>query len=206
MQNATIYGQYNATLPSVGDGQSCRVQLDSSGRILIGSIAPGTAATSLGKAEDAVHASGDVGIFALGVRTDTPASLAGTTGDYTGSIYDSLNHLWTRDGFAPVAEDNDIGVIKVEKRYSGTKVTADGQIKASGGFVHAVTLSPTGVVTAGTITLYDNTAESGTQKLQLYIPTTLQPVTLICDFTCATGIYVGYDGTIANVSVTVSWR
>ena len=43
---------------------------------------PGTGATSLGKAEDAVHTSGDVGVMALGVRTDSPAARAGTDGDY----------------------------------------------------------------------------------------------------------------------------
>lgn len=49
----------------------------------VGTITPGTAATSLGKAEDAAHASGDVGVMMLGVRSDTLAALAGTTGDYT---------------------------------------------------------------------------------------------------------------------------
>lgn len=45
-------------------------------------VVPGTAATNLGKAEDAAHASGDVGVMALGVRTDTPAARSGTDGDY----------------------------------------------------------------------------------------------------------------------------
>jgi hypothetical protein len=45
-------------------------------------VIPGTGATNLGKAEDAAHSSGDVGVMGLAVRTDTPASLAGTTGDY----------------------------------------------------------------------------------------------------------------------------
>ena len=45
------------------------------------SIVPGTAATSLGKAEDAVAASGDTGVAALVVRRDT-ASAGGADGDY----------------------------------------------------------------------------------------------------------------------------
>jgi len=45
-------------------------------------VAPGTGATSLGKAEDAAHASGDVGVMALAVRKETTANLSGTDADY----------------------------------------------------------------------------------------------------------------------------
>lgn len=45
-------------------------------------LAGGTSATSLGKAEDAVAASGDTGVFVLGVRRDTLASSTNATGDY----------------------------------------------------------------------------------------------------------------------------
>lgn len=46
------------------------------------SMVPGTAATSLGKAEDAAHTSGDVGVMMLAVRTDSTAARSGTDGDY----------------------------------------------------------------------------------------------------------------------------
>ena len=46
-------------------------------------IVPGTAATNLGKAEDAAHASGDTGVAMLAVRQDTRAVSGGTTGDYS---------------------------------------------------------------------------------------------------------------------------
>lgn len=52
------------------------------GDVDVASIIPGTGATNLGKAEDAVHADGDVGVMALGVRRDANTTLAGTTGDY----------------------------------------------------------------------------------------------------------------------------
>lgn len=48
----------------------------------VGTITPGTAATSLGKAEDAGHSSGDVGVFSLGVRNDTMATQTSNDGDY----------------------------------------------------------------------------------------------------------------------------
>ena len=45
-------------------------------------LTPGTGASNLGKAEDAAHSSGDVGVMALVVRNDTLAALATTDGDY----------------------------------------------------------------------------------------------------------------------------
>lgn len=59
------------------------------------SLTPGTAAANLGKAEDAAHASGDTGVMALAVRTDTAAASSGTTGDYEPLHTDSVGALWT---------------------------------------------------------------------------------------------------------------
>jgi len=61
-------------------------------------------------AEDAAHGSGDSGIGALGVRKDTAASLAGTDGDYTLAIYDSVGRLHTRIG-AIDANEGHIGEV-----------------------------------------------------------------------------------------------
>jgi hypothetical protein len=47
------------------------------------SVVPGTSATSLGKAEDAAHSSGDTGVMMLAVRRDADTTLSDTTGDYT---------------------------------------------------------------------------------------------------------------------------
>ena len=55
-------------------------------------VIPGTTATALGKAEDAVAASGDTGVFALAIRRDTPAADA-ADGDYTGLHTDSSGRL-----------------------------------------------------------------------------------------------------------------
>lgn len=70
------------------------------------SITPGSAAANLGKAEDAVHASGDVGIETLGVRVPaTPAAQTSAAGDYgamaidaegkmVASQYAATDHYW----------------------------------------------------------------------------------------------------------------
>jgi hypothetical protein len=62
------------------------------GDVDVTSVIPGTGATNLGKAEDAAHTSGDVGIQILGVRTDTAASSAGTDGDYAPIQIDSVGN------------------------------------------------------------------------------------------------------------------
>lgn len=81
-------GSYTFTDIQAGNGTaaaSIRVTLasDSTGNIAtIGtSVTPGTGATNLGKAEDAVHSSGDVGVMALYVRQDSQTALA-ADGDY----------------------------------------------------------------------------------------------------------------------------
>lgn len=61
------------------------------------SVVPGTAATSLGKAEDAVAASGDTGVAALVVRRDT-ASAGGADGDYVNPSTDANGSLRTVAG------------------------------------------------------------------------------------------------------------
>lgn len=61
----------------------------------------GGSATVLAKAEDAAHSSGDFGLMSLAVRKDTAAALAGTDGDYTPLIVDSLGRLHINIGSMP---------------------------------------------------------------------------------------------------------
>lgn len=53
------------------------------GDVDVTSVTPGTSATSLGKAEDSAHSSGDTGVFVLGVRNDAHTDLTNTDGDYS---------------------------------------------------------------------------------------------------------------------------
>lgn len=68
------------------DGSNARsILTDTSGRVKIAtietSIVPGTGASNLGKAEDAIHGSGDVGIEALAVANEANTQFA-ADGDY----------------------------------------------------------------------------------------------------------------------------
>lgn len=67
-------------------------------------IVPGTGATSLGKAEDAVAGSGDTGVMALAVRRDTPAADA-ADGDYVPLHTDSSGRLRTAIAVGTTAAD-----------------------------------------------------------------------------------------------------
>lgn len=58
------------------------------------SVVPGTAAASLGKAEDAAHSSGDTGVYALAVRDDSPAAHSDTDGDYESLHVNAEGGLW----------------------------------------------------------------------------------------------------------------
>lgn len=94
------------------------VSVDSSGNL---ALSAGTGASSLGKAEDAAHTSGDVGVMMLGVRNDNAASaLSGTNGDYTPIATTSAGRVWmvgvsneddpsasTQQGMAPLGVRND---------------------------------------------------------------------------------------------------
>lgn len=62
------------------------------------SVVPGTGATNLGKAEDAAHTTGDVGVMALSVRQDTAAALGGTDADYQPLITDASGRLHVNVG------------------------------------------------------------------------------------------------------------
>lgn len=61
-------------------------------------FSPGTAATQLGKAEDAVHDSGDTGVAGWGVRKDDPTATAVTSadGDYSQLSVDDKGVQWVR--------------------------------------------------------------------------------------------------------------
>lgn len=64
-----------------------------SGSLSISAVTPGTGATNLGKAEDAPHTTGDVGVMALALRNDTGAVSAGADGDYIALTTDATGAL-----------------------------------------------------------------------------------------------------------------
>lgn len=117
--------------------QRVTIASDSSGNIAtIGtSVTPGTGALNLGKAEDAAHTSGDVGVMALGVRKDTAVALAGIDGDYQPFIFDASGRLHVSVGAGTIASGTagtpSADVVTVQGVASMTPVSTAGyQVEA----------------------------------------------------------------------------
>lgn len=103
---ATQSGTWNigsvTTLPSLVAGSAT---IGSIASITTG-ITPGTGATDLGKAEDSVHSSGDVGVAVWGVRNDNAATAGtGANGEYASLSVDASGVLFTKSPHRPTPYD-----------------------------------------------------------------------------------------------------
>ena len=104
-------------------------------------------------------------------------------------------------------EDVTNDVTKVEQRLAPINVAADTLVKSGPGVLHTLTFAQTDAApTAGSIIVYDNTAESGTKLFEWNLTTTVfMPFTVTLDVAFSIGLYVGFT-TTADVAVTVSYR
>ena len=107
------------------DGDYIPVMVNGVGSVYVAntSVVPGTGATNLGKAEDAGHTTGDVGVMALAVRNDAGTALATTTLDYIPLTTDSLGNLRVVGSAAPVASLGRSVVTTVRNDYTSVNVT-----------------------------------------------------------------------------------
>ena len=80
--------------------------------VSVNAVAPGTSASSLGKAEDAVHSSGDVGVMSLSVRKDVSAALAGTDGDYAPLLTGADGRLHARSIIRGATDALDMDIVE----------------------------------------------------------------------------------------------
>lgn len=79
-----------------GGGASQAVPVAVIGGTNVNAVSPGTAAGQLGKAEDAAHATGDVGVAVWGVRAGTtPSAPTSAVGDYSQILVDAEGKLIT---------------------------------------------------------------------------------------------------------------
>lgn len=127
------------------------------GDVDVTTIVPGTGATNLGKAEDAAHTSADVGVMALGVRTDVPNAVgAGTTGDYSFVATDMAGGLRTALYETDFAV---LGTNHVKKYYTNAGAVTDGIVwSPAAGKRWYITDLVINVSAAATVTLEDDKA------------------------------------------------
>jgi hypothetical protein len=110
---------YTPAVYTIAQPTAASLNVTASGTVTANLGTGGTAATSLGKAEDAVHATGDTGVAVWSVRRDTAATGTSADGDYASLNTDSTGHLWTRIGLALPAGTNVIGDVGLSGRTSG---------------------------------------------------------------------------------------
>jgi hypothetical protein len=143
----------------------------------------------------------------LHIRKDTPSTIATADGGYAPSQMDANGNLRITSGTLFAGEDLTNDLQKVEQRFSYSKVIADTMVKSGAGFLHAVTFTCNDAApTAGSIIIFDNTAESGTEILNHTFTTTpFAPLTVVLNVSFSTGLYVGFT-TTNDVNVTISYR
>lgn len=86
-------------------------------------------------------------------------------------------------------------------------VSADAQVSAGPCCLHSIVVN--GLTTAGDATVYDNPAAAGNVIAVLHLDVTtsisVQPITLIYDCECETGLYIDFDQALA-ADITVTYR
>lgn len=147
-------------------------------------------ASSLTKAEDAAHASGDAGIMALAVRRDTAAASSGTTGDYEPLQTDSTGYLRTtsrigaRVGALSNARTTALAETLLVKASAGTLFGLQGYAAAAGFIqVHADA---------------DGTLSGGAQALEVIPVGAGEPFSIdfgLYGLAVATGITIAFSST-----------
>lgn len=153
----------------------------------VSSVTPGTSATLLGKAEDAAHVTGDTGVAAWGVRNDALSTLTSTDGDYSPYATDGRGATLTNSATFTYA-------------HIATSTTS--VVKAGAGYLHSINVNTRGTV-ASIITVYDNTAGSGT--VIAVIDSLNLSGTFVLDVAFSTGLTIVTTGTVPP-DVTVSYR
>jgi len=83
---------------------------------------------------------------------------------------------------------------------------ADALVKTGSGVLHSVTFTCNDAApTAGSVIIYDNTLETGTQILNHTFTTTpFAPCTVVLDVAFNTGLYIGFT-TTNDVNVTLAY-
>jgi len=173
----------------------------------ITSVIPGTGATNLGKAEDAAHTSGDVGVMILAKRTDTAASSAGSDGDYATINEDVNGNVWITPGTLTSGEIQDINAIRNEPQVSYTNLSASALIYTGPGRVAGFVVNS--CAAGATIKLWDNTSAATTVLLNtITFTAAVNQGPVVVNLPGFVRTTVGLYATIAVAAMdaTIMWR
>jgi len=232
----SLTAQYNSTPPTVGNKQHSELQIDATGRLLVspgGDVASAAAdsgnpvkigavfnttpaavtngqrvnlqASANGYLRNIIMGSATAEIVGLSDNADAVATTATTTRLATisrNTAFSTANN-WGR----VMQAGTGLGLYTERGPYSYNRRIADGQVKATAGFLHTITVAPTGTPAAGVLTIYDSASETGTVIFSCALPASVfLPFTVTIDAPFTTGLYCGFDGTLTNTQVTFSYR
>jgi hypothetical protein len=201
------------------NGDYASLQLDGTGNLRVSmngvGLVPGTAATSMGKAEDAAHTSGDTGIFMLGVRNDSATVLTSADGDYSPVATDSAGRLQTNvsvlsgafgisagamgksEDAAHASGDTGVAIWGVRMDVNGIPTSADGDYGALGIDQHGSQFVVPGRVGTATLT---NVNGAATTTSLLTANTSRKAVIMHNDSTAT--LFLKYGATASVTSYT----
>lgn len=173
-------------LGGITSGNLVGVALSASGSMLVGTVTPGTGAGNLGKAIDSPVGSTDTGLAALVKRKDSLATLTPADGDYTTPQVDSQGALWVRQSSTPSTQFNKTNIT------TATTTTP----KSGAGIFGGLVINK--AVATSTITIYDNTAASGTLIGTITFGATIsgEPIPLPFNASVTSGITIVTSGAV----------
>ena len=90
-------------------------------------------------------------------------------------------------------------------RINNVRAIASLQAKAGPGVIHTLIISPlTATPTAGLLTVYDSLTATGTVLYAEWVAAGVLSHAMTLDVAFLTGLFIGFDATLANVSVTAT--
>lgn len=128
-------------------------------------------------------------------------------------VDDTTNGLTVTQGTKIAGEDLTNDVLKVEQRFTYTNITTNATttVKTGSGYVDHITINNPALITVAnlTVTVYDNTAGSGTKVGTWTVPfglTTQVPFDIPIRMTFSTGLTVVTAGPTVTGDLTVGTR
>lgn len=164
---------------------------------VVGSATGASSSQVQGTAADNAAAVGNPVRVGARYNSSAPTYDNGDIADFQADVNGNTK---VREQYAPLYEDNVAGVAKTEQRFSPTYISTatTTTVKSGSGFLHRIIVNGG---TTGTITIYDNTAASGT--IIAAFDTTNAIQSLEFNVTFGTGLTIV---TSAATKVTVAWR
>lgn len=198
-------GNYDLTYTLGGGSMALAVEMTgfSQFRVILSTAITGSGTSLISINESAAALSSIIKSSSGGVYNSSAPNLS--NGQSSPVQLDSAGNEKVTLATTIAGEDITNDVLKVEERFSFSNITTGTttSVKSGAGFLHALVINKP--VASATITMYDNTAASGTKIGTIALPATLTFDTdsLIYDVTFATGLTIVTSGA---TDLTVGYR